>query len=239
MPNDTMPIHIKNGNSYSGYNFITPTDTEDCIVTFTSSDNDATTDKTTDGMTSVTTLESGETHESLFQKISKMFLNIRKLWNTVGTEDISSVGQTVTGAINNLSGTVLYTSDTGAATANTELNLSDDPLKYDYLAIEMGVSTSGTDGNVGNRRFVLGGVIKKHSTDNYYYCDFATPTCYVNTSDTSRLNIGVSRVVVRRTSQNVLTVSYNYSAQFAYGSSITSNAYLNLNRVYKIIGYHY
>lgn len=102
MPNDTMPIHIKNGNSYSGYNFITPTDTEDCVVTFTSSDNDATTAKTTDGMTSVTTLESGETHESLFQKISKMFLNIRKLWNTVGETDISGIGTTITGAISTL-----------------------------------------------------------------------------------------------------------------------------------------
>lgn len=92
-------------------------DTSTNIVTYTSSDNDATTDKTSNGFTSVVTMASGESHSSLFQKISKMFLNIRKLWNTVGTSalasgktvtgllgntDISSVGSTVTGAIKNI-----------------------------------------------------------------------------------------------------------------------------------------
>lgn len=57
-------------------------DSKDNTVTFTSSDNDATTAKTSDGFTSVATMASGETHASLFEKISKMFLNIRKLWNT-------------------------------------------------------------------------------------------------------------------------------------------------------------
>lgn len=105
MPINTQPRHIKNGEDYSGYNFVTPKvvdDTKDCTTTFTSSDDSTTTDKTSDGMTSVVTLSSGETRASLFEKISKMFLNIRKLWNTVGTTDISSIGQTVTGAINNL-----------------------------------------------------------------------------------------------------------------------------------------
>lgn len=74
-------------------------DSEDNTVTFTSSDDDSTTDKTSDGMTEVITMASGESHASLFEKISKMFLNIRKLWNTVGTENISGIGQTVTGAI--------------------------------------------------------------------------------------------------------------------------------------------
>lgn len=77
-------------------------DTTTNVTSFTSSDDSTSTDKTSDGMTEVITMTSGESHSSLFQKISKMFLNIRKLWNTVGTEDISGIGQTITGAINNL-----------------------------------------------------------------------------------------------------------------------------------------
>ena len=77
-------------------------DSADNIVTFTSDDNDATTDKTNAGFTSVATMASGEQHKSLFAKISKMFLNIRKLWNTVGTTAIpSDYGATLTDVINN------------------------------------------------------------------------------------------------------------------------------------------
>ena len=103
MPSNTNPVHMKNGDNYSGYNFIMPSDTKDCVATFTSSDNDATTEKTSDGLTSVATMASGESHASLFQKISKMILNIRKLWNTVGSTAIDTAyGATVTGAINTL-----------------------------------------------------------------------------------------------------------------------------------------
>lgn len=99
-------------------------DSKDNTITFTSSDNDATTEKTSDGFTSVATMASGESHASLFQKISKMFFNIRKLWNTVGSTalasgktvtgllgntDISGVGSTVTGAISNLQAKLLWT----------------------------------------------------------------------------------------------------------------------------------
>jgi len=73
-------------------------DTANSKVTFTSSDNDATTEKTSDGFTSVATMTSGETHAGLFQKISKMFLNIRKLWNTVGSTPLEN-GQTLTSIV--------------------------------------------------------------------------------------------------------------------------------------------
>lgn len=72
-------------------------DSKDNTTTFTSSDDDTTTAKTSDGFTSVTTMASGESHASLFQKISKMFLNVRKLWNTVGSTAIDTdLGQTIT-----------------------------------------------------------------------------------------------------------------------------------------------
>lgn len=78
-------------------------DSKDNTVTFTSSDNDATTEKTSDGFTSVATMASGESHSSLFQKISKMFLNIRKLWNTVGSTAIDTAyGTTLTAQMANL-----------------------------------------------------------------------------------------------------------------------------------------
>ena len=89
-------------------------DSKDNTVTFTSSDNDTTTEKTSDGFTSVATMASGESHASLFQKISKMFLNIRKLWNTVGSTAIpSELGTTVTGALSNIDASNHYsTSET-------------------------------------------------------------------------------------------------------------------------------
>lgn len=95
-------------------------DSKNNTVTFTSSDDDATTEKTSDGFTSVATMASGETHASLFQKISKMFLNIRKLWNTVGSTALES-GKTITGL---LGSTTLDTAYGATLTAQVK-NLTD------------------------------------------------------------------------------------------------------------------
>lgn len=78
-------------------------DTTTNVTSFTSSDDSTSTDKTSDGMTEVITMTSGESHSSLFQKISKMFLNIRKLWNTVGSTAIDTAyGTTLTAQMANL-----------------------------------------------------------------------------------------------------------------------------------------
>lgn len=78
-------------------------DTTTNVTSFTSSDDSTSTDKTSDGMTEVITMTSGESHSSLFQKISKMFLNIRKLWNTVGATAIDTAyGATLTAQMANL-----------------------------------------------------------------------------------------------------------------------------------------
>lgn len=72
-------------------------DTASNVTSFTSSD---VADGSAPSWTDVATLTSGETHTSLFTKISQMFKNVRYLYKMLGTTDISSIGGgTVTGAI--------------------------------------------------------------------------------------------------------------------------------------------
>lgn len=72
-------------------------DTASNVTSFTSSD---VADGSASSWTSVATLTSGETHTSLFAKVSQMFKNVRYLYKMFGTTDISSIGNgTVTGAI--------------------------------------------------------------------------------------------------------------------------------------------
>lgn len=73
-------------------------DSADNTVSFTSED---AADPT--GWTDVPVLASGETHRSIFGKISVMVKNIRYLWQLLGSTDISAIGDgTVTGAIDTI-----------------------------------------------------------------------------------------------------------------------------------------
>ena len=134
------PRHIKDGQNYTGYSFTSDSnvgDTRNKTVTFTSSDNDATTAKTSDGFTSVPTMASGETHASLFQKISKMFLNIRKLWNTVGFET-SGVSKIVGDT------SVTFTNSAIKTTSELELlceNSTNTPIFYTGVTVTNGSAT--------------------------------------------------------------------------------------------------
>jgi len=70
-------------------------DSRDRTVTFDSGDN-AEAGKWTD----VPVMESGESHKSLFGKVSTMFRNIRYLYKVLGTADLSKMGDgTVTGVL--------------------------------------------------------------------------------------------------------------------------------------------
>lgn len=83
--------------------------TADCTVTFTSSD---VADGSATAWTTVSKLESGEKHSSIFAKVSQMFKNIRYLYKILGTTDLSTVGNgTVTDGIKRLSD---YTLSLGA-----------------------------------------------------------------------------------------------------------------------------
>ena len=75
-------------------------DSADSTTTFTTSD---TADGSASSWTNVPALTSGETHKSLFAKMSQMFKNIRFLYKLLGTTDISSIGNgTVTGGLSSL-----------------------------------------------------------------------------------------------------------------------------------------
>lgn len=75
-------------------------DTASNVTSFTSSD---VADGSAPSWTNVATLTSGETHTSLFTKVSQMFKNVRYLYKMLGTTDISKIGDgTTTGAISSL-----------------------------------------------------------------------------------------------------------------------------------------
>ena len=75
-------------------------DTQNSVATFTSSD---VADGSATSWASVTKVDSGETHKSIFAKMSQMFKNIRYLYKMLGTTDISSIGNgTVTGGLTSL-----------------------------------------------------------------------------------------------------------------------------------------
>ena len=70
---------------------------QDNTVTFTSNDS------TTGDSTAPALLTSGETHASIFSKVSTIFKNVRWLLSKMGTTDISAIGNgTVTGALSTL-----------------------------------------------------------------------------------------------------------------------------------------
>lgn len=70
---------------------------QDNTVTFTSNDS------TTGDSTAPALLTSGETHASIFSKVSTIFKNVRWLLSKMGTTDISTLGDgTVTGALSTL-----------------------------------------------------------------------------------------------------------------------------------------
>ncbi len=72
-------------------------DSQDNTVTFTSNDS------TTGDSTAPALLTSGETHASIFSKVSTIFKNVRWLLSKMGTTDISAIGNgTVTDAISTL-----------------------------------------------------------------------------------------------------------------------------------------
>lgn len=78
-------------------NSIDAIDTRYALTTFKSNDS------TTGDSTPPSLLASGETHASIFSKVSTIFKNVRWLLSKMGTTDISSIGNgTVTGALSTL-----------------------------------------------------------------------------------------------------------------------------------------
>lgn len=87
-------------------------DSQDNTVTFTSNDS------LTGDSTPPALLTSGETHASIFSKVSTVFKNVRWLLSKMGTTDISTLGDgTVTGALSTLNSNK-QDSDTAITTSN-------------------------------------------------------------------------------------------------------------------------
>jgi hypothetical protein len=70
--------------------------------------------------TTVAALASGETNGSIFTKISQMFKNIRFLYNSLGSTDISFIGNSVTDAIAELSSNKADSAHTHSLATSTD-----------------------------------------------------------------------------------------------------------------------
>lgn len=117
-------------------------DTASNVTSFTSSD---VADGSAPSWTNVATLTSGETHTSLFAKVSQMFKNVRYLYKMFGTTDISSIGGgTVTGAISSqnkaLEQTVFYVNSNKEHTPASIVAISR-PIAYTNGVAELDISS--------------------------------------------------------------------------------------------------
>lgn len=91
-------------------------DSSENTVTYTSEDN-----LTANAWTDVAALTSNEKHSSIFNKVSKMFKNVRYIWKLLGTTDISTIGNgTITGAVSSLNYN-LTNANTNINAINTDL----------------------------------------------------------------------------------------------------------------------
>lgn len=91
-------VYDKNGEPISNKlntGMYKESDTKDNVITFESGDSSS-----FDSWTDIDILESGETHKSIFKKLSTMIKNVRYLYKLLGTDDISKIGNgTVRGAL--------------------------------------------------------------------------------------------------------------------------------------------
>lgn len=97
--NGTQDIAVQyDGSEKTSVNLMFETgNSKNNITTFTSNDS------TTGDSTAPALLTSGETHASIFSKVSTIFKNVRWLLSKMGTTDISTLGDgTVTGALSTL-----------------------------------------------------------------------------------------------------------------------------------------
>lgn len=128
-------------------------DTRYASTTFTSNDS------TTGDSTPPALLASGETHASIFSKVSTLFKNVRWLLSKMGTTDISQVGDgTVTGALSTLNSNITdtngkYIVGSFVIKANEKATSPTIPDKYNGLRLYY------YDGNNGLRQSVTTPII--------------------------------------------------------------------------------
>ncbi len=138
-------------------------DSQDVITTFTSNDSLNELDSTPPEL-----VVSGETHKSLFSKISTIIKNVRWLLSKIGTTDISSIGDgSITSALSSLNA-----NKQDANTAITTKNISLQSVNYANSANSAQTANSTNSATVANS-------LKANGTDTamtFNYKASANPT---------------------------------------------------------------
>lgn len=166
-------------------------DSQDNTVTFTSNDS------LTGDSTAPALLTSGETHASIFSKVSTIFKNVRWLLSKMGTTDISTLGNgTVTGALSTLN------SNIGTKLSNTDIKISSKTYTITSLTEWWGMyawDTSYSDIGIPNNAKIISAYVGT--------CSGNAPLCATRFYNTSATNI---RVVFSRNSPTTFTLCVCY-----------------------------
>lgn len=166
-------------------------DSQDNTVTFTSNDS------LTGDSTAPALLTSGETHASIFSKVSTIFKNVRWLLSKMGTTDISTLGNgTVTGALSTLN------SNIGTKLSNTDIKISSKTYTITSLAEWWGMyvwDTSYSDIGIPNNAKIISAYVGT--------CSGNAPLCATRFYNTSATNI---RVVFSRNNPTTFTLCVCY-----------------------------
>ena len=137
-------VVAQGGHTHSQY-LTSDYDTKNCTTTFESGDS------STGSSTPPAVITSGETHKSLFNKLSTAVKNVRWLLSKMGTTDISAIGNgTVTGALSTLNSNMPYTKEyrqtvTIPAKGKTEVLIDITPKKDGYYIALWGVVMGSGD----------------------------------------------------------------------------------------------
>lgn len=154
-------------------------------------------DSTIGDSTAPSLLKSGETHASIFSKVSTIFKNVRWLLSKMGTTDISSLGDgTVTGALSTLN------SNIGTKLSNTDIKISSKTYTITSFTEWWGMyawDTSYSDVGIPNNAKIISAYVGT--------CSGNAPLCATRFYNTSATNI---RVVFCRNNPTTFTLCVCY-----------------------------
>lgn len=191
--NGTQDIAVQyDGSEKTSVNLMFETgNSKNNITTFTSNDS------TTGDSTAPALLTSGETHASIFSKVSTIFKNVRWLLSKMGTTDISSLGDgTVTGALSTLN------SNIGTKLSNTDIKISSKTYTITSFTEWWGMyawDTSYSDIGIPNNAKIISVYIGA--------CSGNAPLCATRFYNTSATNI---RVIFSRNNPTTFTLCVCY-----------------------------
>lgn len=205
MPNTSIKLedvysdNVKDGNNFltfinddtHGHQINASYDTKNLLTTFESGDS------STGDSTAPAVITSGETHQSLFNKISTAVKNVRWLLSKMGTTDISTLGDgTVTGALSTLN------SNIGTKLSNTDIKISSKTYTITSFTEWWGMyawDTSYSDVGIPNNAKIISAYVGT--------CSGNAPLCATRFYNTSATNI---RVVFCRNNPTTFTLCVCY-----------------------------